>query len=444
MFKPILLAMICSIFSAKSVDKNKQKDSYSFFTKRVNQKLASTQNVNQETWESIIQSLVQFNPKVKAAYTTYATALAKSGLSFSNIILPETISFHIDNRQSDIKEVLNFSSSSSQVLKVQTNFGLYAILDAGHSSFDAAAALSEYHLSVVRELSDLFESIFLLIQKGELIAAYQNNLDQLERSYKSVKTRSDDSIGLSSTADLYNAKSEYENGVAELLYIKQAIKQAEEKVRARIGRDLRLDLSALKTIPINPTSIDNAPEVKAAFNAYKAARIGSWSANSRLFLPYLSLAAERGMGDMSNNTSATAGISFDIYNRRNLHNHLDHSQKAKTSLELYKYAKQNYQSKYNLYQDQDKTHLQRLEALNQANLAAQRYAQAETRKFENAFQITEDAKILSPENMLLALRRAHRSKVELMEMTRKFWNHRIMHLLEFGVLYSSNKNPSRK
>ena len=113
--------------------------------------------------------------------------------------------------------------------------------------------------------------------------------------------------------------------------------------------------------------------------------------------------------------------------------------KAKTSLELYKYAKQNYQSKYNLYQDQDKTHLQRLEALNQANLVAQRYAQAETRKFENAFQITEDAKILSPENMLLALRRAHRSKVELMEMTRKFWNHRIMHLLEFGVLYSSNK-----
>ena len=55
--------------------------------------------------------------------------------------------------------MLNFSSSSSQVLKVQTNFGLYAILD-GHSSFDAAAALSEYHLSVVRELSDLFESIF--------------------------------------------------------------------------------------------------------------------------------------------------------------------------------------------------------------------------------------------------------------------------------------------
>ena len=71
--------------------------------------------------------------------------------------------------------------------------------------------------------------VFFIDSKGELIAAYQNNLDQLERSYKSVKTRSDDSIGLSSTADLYNAKSEYENGVAELLYIKQAIKQAERK-----------------------------------------------------------------------------------------------------------------------------------------------------------------------------------------------------------------------
>lgn len=405
----------------------------------------------QESWKHIIEDLATYNPAIKAAHTAYKFQLAKSGLNIARVILPDSIRMELQGSAplNDVfkQNIFNGKNGGQKMLVFSKRLGLHTLIDAQTAAAQISRAKSNYETLVIKEIKELLPFVILLSQKQELLDAHETNMKRLKRNLKSIEARADKAIGIASQADLANAKAEYEAGQAAFTAIKQQLFAASEYFKIRVGRPHKADLSGLKAIDVAPnTDPQEAPEVKNAFNAYNVARFENYSATSRTFLPDISAAISKSNRqqrfgnntdqDVTSDAKIEAQISWNLYSHDSTQNNLTGMSNARQSLHQYQYQLQTYTHKKQIFSSEDAAKISQLNSTKLAYEAAERYATAEQRKFNNAFQEMGDGRIISPDRMLRALNQAHEQKLSYLNVQRNFIQHRIQHLLEFGMLTS--------
>lgn len=400
-----------------------------------------------ETWESIIQSLVQHNAKIKQAYYLFNGACMKSNLSFANLALPDSIYLNFTSRTTSTTADQLFGENNIE-LSISKDLGFYTLTTSELRSQAAIVEGLKYKVAIIEELKELLPYIILIIQSSKLLATHEQNVSSLKKSLASTQARMG-SVGLTSYTDLTNAQARYQSGLSDLMELKNQIEEAHTYFKLRVGRPIRSDLSQLtkfkSTLAIN---INKSPILQRFLAEYKQSRTAEFESHMR-FLPSLKINYRQGMksSNPSNSNIIEASISCPLYDHQIVDRAFDSHTQSSAALQQYKHSKDSLTYRHQTFNNKTQSQMKQLDAMQKALTAATKYANAEVRKFDAGItgSYLDTSAVLSPEAMLLALEKLHGTTLKHLELIKQIYDHRLRYMLDFGVLtnLTYSKKPSR-